>query len=74
MKVDPPTVAASARHFIQRPPIFPLENPGILSIPIGFLGAILGTFLRRETKSETRFSELLVRANTGLGAEKAAFE
>jgi cation/acetate symporter len=71
MKVDPPTVAASARHLIQRPPIFPLENPGILSIPIGFLGAILGTFLRREKSAETRFAELLVRANTGLGAEQA---
>ena len=74
MKVDPPMVAASARHLIQRPPIFPLENPGILSIPIGFLGAILGTFLRRERAAETRFAELLVRANTGLGAEKAVTE
>ena len=74
MKVDPPTVAVSARHLIQRPPIFPLENPGILSIPIGFLGAILGTFLRREREAETRFAELLVRANTGLGAEKAVTE
>jgi cation/acetate symporter len=74
MKVDPPTVAASARHFIQRPPIFPLENPGILSIPIGFLGAIVGSFLRREPKAEARFAELLVRANTGLGAEKALID
>lgn len=74
MKVDPPTVAASARHLIQHAPIFPLENPGILSIPIGFLGAILGTFLRREPQAETRFAELLVRANTGLGSEKAAIE
>jgi Na+(H+)/acetate symporter ActP len=48
MKVDPPTVVGAARHLIQRPPIFPLENPGILSIPLGFLGAILGTYLRRE--------------------------
>jgi cation/acetate symporter len=71
MKVDPPTVAASARHLIQRPPIFPLENPGILSIPLGFIGAILGTFLRREPHAEAGFAELLVRANTGLGAEKA---
>ena len=63
-----------ARHLIQRPPIFPLENPGILSIPLGFLGAILGTFLRRERAAETRFAELLVRANTGLGAEKAVTE
>ena len=70
MKVDPVGTAAAARHLIQRPPIFPLENPGILSIPLGFLGAILGTFFRREPKAEARFAELVVRANTGLGAEK----
>ncbi len=71
MKVDPPTVIGAARHLIQRPPIFPLENPGILSIPLGFLGAILGTFLRREPQAEARYAELVVRANTGLGAEEA---
>jgi cation/acetate symporter len=54
--------------------IFPLENPGILSIPLGFLGAILGTFLGREPRAEARFAELSVRANTGLGAEKATPE
>ncbi|MDQ6809156.1 MAG: cation acetate symporter, partial [Verrucomicrobiota bacterium] len=72
MKVDPVGTAAAARHLIQRPPIFPLENPGILSIPLGFLGAIVGTLLgRRETDAEGKFAELSVRANTGLGAEKA---
>ncbi|MDP9098721.1 MAG: cation acetate symporter [Verrucomicrobiota bacterium] len=54
--------------------IFPLENPGILSIPLGFLGAILGTLLGREPRAEGRFAELSVRANTGLGAEKATPE
>jgi len=71
MKVDPSGVAAGARHLIQHAPIFPLENPGILSIPLGFLGAILGTFLTREPEAEMRFAELSVRANTGLGSEKA---
>jgi len=71
MGIDKPTVLASARHLIQHAPYFPLENPGILSIPLGFLGAILGSLLAREPKAEARFSELLVRANTGLGAEKA---
>lgn len=52
-------------------PLFPLENPGIVSIPLGFLGAFLGTLLRREPAAEARFAELLVRANTGLGAERA---
>src|SRR5437773_1901011 len=56
MKVDPPGVVGAARHLIQHPPVFPLENPGILSIPLGFLGAILGTFLSREPRAEARFA------------------
>ena len=51
--------------------IFPLKNPALLSIPIGFLAAIIGTFLSKEVPSEDKFVELQVRANTGLGAEKA---
>ena len=74
MKIDPPGVATSARHLIQHSPIFPLENPGILSIPLGFLAAILGTLFSRERQAEARFAELSVRANTGLGAEKASAE
>jgi cation/acetate symporter len=74
MKVDPPGVVGAARHLIQHAPIFPLENPGILSIPLGFLGAILGTLLSREPRAAARFAELSVRANTGLGAEKATKE
>ena len=71
MGVDAPTVAASARHLIQAKPIFPLENPGIVSIPLGFLAAWIGSLLSREPKAEAMFTELVVRANTGLGAEKA---
>ena len=59
------------RHLIQAKPLFPLENPGILSIPIGFLAAVIATLLTHEPTSETKFNELLVRSNTGLGAEKA---
>jgi cation/acetate symporter len=71
MGIDPPTAAATARHLIQAKAWFPLENPGILSIPLGFLGAILGTLVSHEPTSQERFNELLVRSNTGLGAEKA---
>jgi cation/acetate symporter len=70
MTVDLPSVVGASRHLIQRPPIFPLENPGIISIPLGFLGAFIGTLLGREPEAEGRFAELTVRANTGLGAEK----
>jgi cation/acetate symporter len=53
--------------------IFPLENPGILSIPLGFLGAWLGTILSpRDPDAEAKFAELNFRAQTGLGAEKAS--
>jgi cation/acetate symporter len=70
MGIDAP--GAAVHHMIQRAPIFPLENPGLLSIPIGFAGAVLGTFLSgRESTAEHKFTELQVRANTGLGAEKA---
>jgi len=71
MGIDAPTVASTARHLIQQKPLFPLENPGILSIPLGFLGAVIGSLLTREPSAEARFAELQVRANTGLGAEKA---
>jgi cation/acetate symporter len=73
MGVDAPNVAGSARHLIQHAPVFPLENPGIVSIPLGFLGAFLGTVLSKpDADAERRFTELQVRANTGLGAEKAS--
>jgi cation/acetate symporter len=73
MGVDGPAVAASARHLIQMRPIFPLENPGIVSIPLGFLGAVIGTLMSHvDSDSQQKFTELEVRANTGLGSEKAS--
>jgi cation/acetate symporter len=72
MAIDPPTVVGAARHLIQAKAWFPLENPGILSIPLGFIGAIAGTLLSHEPTSQHKFNELLVRSNTGLGSEKAS--
>jgi cation/acetate symporter len=51
--------------------IFPLNNPGIVSIPLGFLLGYLGTISAREPSAEDRFTELEVRALTGAGAESA---
>ncbi len=45
----------------------PLENPGLISIPIGFLVAALGAMSSRE-KDEEKFAELEVRSLTGVGA------
>jgi len=63
----------AGKALIQADPLFPLKNPGIVSIPLGFLGAILGTLLsKRDPQGESKFAELSVRAETGLGAEKAS--
>jgi len=49
-----------------------LANPGIVSIPLGFIGCWLGTVLsKEETRAEHDFDELYVRSETGLGAEVA---
>jgi cation/acetate symporter len=48
---------------------YDLANPGIVSIPLGFIGCWLGTMLAREPAAEARFDELYVRSETGLGAE-----
>ena len=50
---------------------FPLENPGIVSIPLGFLLGYLGTVTSREPSAEEAYNELEVRALTGAGAEGA---
>jgi cation/acetate symporter len=71
MGIDAADVPAVKRHLIQAAPLFPLTNPGIVSIPLGFLAAIVGSLLTRELSAEEQFTELAVRANTGLGAEKA---
>jgi cation/acetate symporter len=49
--------------------LFPLKNPAILSVPLGILGAVLGTLLSREPEAEQKFTELYVRSQTGIGAE-----
>ncbi len=50
---------------------FPLENPGIVSIPLGFFLGWLGTVTSKEPAAEERYTELEVRALTGAGAEGA---
>jgi cation/acetate symporter len=46
---------------------FPLQNPGIISIPVGFLCGWLGTVLSKESNPE-KYAELEVRSLTGVGA------
>ncbi|NKZ06144.1 solute symporter family protein [Actinomadura latina] len=48
--------------------LFPLENPGLVSIPIGFACAVAGTLLGRDEADAERYDDLSVRALTGAGA------
>jgi len=57
---------------VQSDPFINLTQPAIISVPLGFLGCILGSLLsKEESRAERNFSELQVRAETGLGAEAA---
>jgi cation/acetate symporter len=49
---------------------FPLDNPGIVSIPLSFLLGWIGTVTSREHDA-AKYAEMEVRALTGAGAEKA---
>ncbi|GAA2888037.1 solute symporter family protein [Microbacterium esteraromaticum] len=51
--------------------IFPLNNPGIISIPLGFLLGWIGTVTARTAESRALAAEMEVRSLTGYGAEKA---
>nr|BFE80990.1 hypothetical protein GCM10020093_035910 [Planobispora longispora] len=50
---------------------FPLSNPGLVSIPLGFLAGWAGTKLSKEYNA-AKYAEIEVRALTGVGAEKAS--
>jgi cation/acetate symporter len=49
---------------------FPLDNPGLVSIPVAFLLGYLGTILSKE-RNDKKYAEMEVRALTGAHAEKA---
>jgi cation/acetate symporter len=48
--------------------LFPLTNPGIVSIPISFLAGYLGTVLSKEPADPDKQKEMAVRSLTGIGA------
>jgi cation/acetate symporter len=52
-------------------PLFELKNPGLISIPLGFLAVIIGSLLYRDKRAEDMWDELYVRQNTGILAAKA---
>ncbi len=51
--------------------IWPLNNPGIVSIPLGFFLGWLGSVTERRREDPVKAAEMEVRSLTGHGAEKA---
>ncbi|UZD63095.1 cation acetate symporter [Brevibacterium sp. JSBI002] len=51
--------------------IFPLSNPGIISIPLGFILGWIASVTDRTVESPELAAEMDVRAHTGFGAEEA---
>jgi cation/acetate symporter len=50
---------------------FGLDNPGIVTIPLSFLLAIIGTLTSRGSSTPEKAAEMEVRSLTGAGAEQA---
>ncbi|MFC5449625.1 solute symporter family protein [Paenibacillus aestuarii] len=46
-------------------PLISLTNPGIISIPLGFIGAWVGTLFSSK-RDDVKYDEIIVRANTGI--------
>lgn len=49
--------------------LYPLSNPGIVSIPLGFLAAVIVSLLTKPEDNDKIYAEMSVRSHTGLGAE-----
>ncbi len=62
-----PYVMHPDHGIIRAEPLFPLTNPGIVSIPLGFLGAIAGTLMcKQSTGAAERYDRVLFQAHTGI--------
>ncbi|MET9482561.1 cation acetate symporter [Streptomyces sp. NPDC006638] len=48
--------------------VFPLQNPGVVSIPLGFLAGWIGTVTSSEPPDAAKHAEAEVRSLTGAGA------
>ncbi len=53
-------------------PVIELKNPGIISIPLGFLAVILFSLWRRDKRAEAMWDEVVARQVTGMRVSKPA--
>ncbi len=56
--------------FMGKEAMFPIVNPAIVSMPLGFLGAVIGTLLGgRNAAHEAHFDQVLFKAQTGIATD-----
>jgi cation/acetate symporter len=48
--------------WIRREALFPLKNPGIVSIPLGFLGGIVGSMLTSKKNLPDHYDKMMVQS------------
>jgi cation/acetate symporter len=53
-------------------PLFVLKNPGLISIPLGFLAVIFGSLMFRDQRAKDMWNEVYARQNTGMLVSKSA--
>lgn len=58
--------------WIAREPLFPLYNPGIVAIPIGFISAIIASLLFRKSSQpgDEEMTQFFIRAQTGIDTRR----
>ena len=51
--------------------LFPLGNPALISVPLGFLGGFIGTMIggKQTAEEEQKYREVDVKANTGISVQ-----
>src|SRR5919108_489172 len=67
MIVLSPTIWVDLLH--RTAPLFPLRNPAIVSMPVGFLCGIIASLITHEPAAEARFDDEKLRTYLGIGAE-----
>jgi cation/acetate symporter len=51
--------------------IFPYDSPALFSMPLGFLGCVVGSLIWKSRIEAAKFEALYIRSQTGIGAEGA---
>ncbi|KXH84052.1 cation acetate symporter [Sporosarcina sp. HYO08] len=64
VSISPSVLSPEGTAILTGNPIFPLTNPALVSVPLGFLGGWIGTMVTKE-RDVLKYSEVNVRANTG---------